>query len=204
MLEDNLSTIVDIDDDELLSEIESIRSGKYFPTSDPYTEKQDIARLQIGVERGLYEQSQLDAILKDMRASDAYKKLRKINKIRWELDHTPFGERDGLDDYGFHVFIGREEFADGDKNFVTLDVTGSISYLTLEQALDDLVSAVKKGRRVLLSKSPGMWECPKSRPYLASRTYLPFHVLQMIELQQKFEYNPEMAEFENPFKYQPE
>lgn len=189
----------------LLSEIESIRSGGYFPTCNPYTEKEGIARLQKGVERDLYTQDQLDTMLNVMRASDTYKRLRESHERTFHLDHTPFASsgNDGLEDYGFHVFVGREVFDDGHEVFVTLDAVAGTSYTTLNQALGDISSAAEKGRKVLLSKSPGRWECPPDRPSLAPRTYLPFDEAQMSELQQQFEANPKMFKVENPFNYQP-
>ena len=189
----------------LLSETELIISGGYFPTCNPYTEKEDIARLQKGVERDLYTQDQLDTRLYVMRASNTYQRLRKSHERRFQLDHTPFASRgkECLKDYGFHVFVGREVFDEGHEVLVTLDAVAGTSYDTLNQALKDISSAAEKGRRVLLSKSPGRWECPPGRPSLAPRTYLPFDETQMSELQQQFEANPKMLKVENPFNYQP-
>jgi len=189
----------------LLSETELIISGGYFPTCNPYTEKEDIARLQKGVERDLYTQDQLDTRLYIMRASNTYQRLRKSHERRFQLDHTPFASRgkESLKDYGFHVFVGREVFDDGHEVLVTLDAVAGTSYTTLNQALGEISSAAEKGRRVLLSKSPGRWECPPGRPSLAPRTYLPFDKDQMSELQQQFEANPKMFKVENPFNYQP-
>lgn len=62
-----------------------------------------------------------------------------------------------IDSLGYDMFIGREIFEDGHENFVTLNLhsMGSSSYLSLEQACDDLCIGVEKGERVLLYQSPG-------------------------------------------------
>jgi len=191
----------------LLDEIKLIKSGKYFITYDPYTEKADIVRLQEGVNRGLYTQDQLDSLLSEMKTSDTYLKLRNLYELIFMGDHTPFASiknrNNGLNDYGFHVFIGREIFDEGHECFVTLDVRGGTSYTTLDQAVGDLFRAVEKGRKVLLSKSPGRWVCPPNRPTLASRTYFPFNKFHIKEVKRKFEANPNMKNFDNPFNYQP-
>jgi hypothetical protein len=68
--------------------------------------------------------------------------------------NKPKEEINGL---GYDRFIGREIFEDGDENFVTLNLhsMGSGSYLSLEQACDDLCSGIESGERVLLYQSPG-------------------------------------------------
>jgi len=68
--------------------------------------------------------------------------------------NKPKEEIDGL---GYNQFIGREIFEDGDENFVTLNLhsMGSGSYLSLEQACDNLCRGVERGEKVLLYLSPG-------------------------------------------------
>lgn len=194
----------------ILDDINAIKSGKWFPTSDPYTEKEAMEILQIGVERGLYSQEELESTLSEMRNSQIFKNLRRNNEKHYNLDHTPFatgkkgGKKKGLEDYGFHLFIGREFFDNNQECFVTLDVIGSISYTGLNQAFGDLCRAVKKGRKVLLTKNPGGYEHnPNDRLSNASRTYEPLEDEDLKMLRKRFESDPEMKSFENPFTYQP-
>lgn len=65
--------------------------------------------------------------------------------------------KSGLESFGYDTFIGREVFEDGKEFVVTLDLHGggSISYTTLFQACKDLSEAVRTGKAVLLSRSPG-------------------------------------------------
>ncbi len=72
--------------------------------------------------------------------------------------------REEINGLGYDRFIGREIFEEGDENFVTLNLhsMGSGSYLSLEQACDDLCREVESGERVLLYQSPGQVG-PKTR-----------------------------------------
>jgi len=193
----------------ILSCFESMKKGQYFPTCNPYSEESDMTKLQMGVERGLYSQAELDNSLSEMRKSKMFKRLREIHEGTYNLDHTPFASREdrrnrhSLNDYGFHLFIGREVFDNGQEVFVTLD-NGSKSYIPLCAALEELCEAVKKGRKVPLTRSPGRFETDPDDPLsLASRTYEPFDGKQMATLKKRFLDNTEMQKFDNPFNYQP-
>ena len=193
----------------LLKEIDGIKDGRLFPTSDPYTEKEDMARLQKGVDESLYTKKQLDYTLRKMRKSDTYCLLRTLYKNQVDIDHTRFASKSTeLKDYGFHLFLGREVYGDGHEHFVKLEVVnvmlslGIIKYDTLDAVLEHLFSDTKKGRKILLSESPGKLECSQDKS-IGSRTYMPFSETQMLELYQRFIKNPEMEKFKNPFDYQP-
>lgn len=186
-----------------------VEKGEYFPGVDPYTEEESLGELQQGVTRGIITQGYLDEVLSQMRQSETYASLRSLHKRTYDFDHTPFAtntdgkRKNDLVDYGFHVFIGREIFEDH-EGFVTLDFCGSTSYSTFGQAFHDLCSAVKKDRKVLLSKSPGEYKKDPNNPLsLASRRYEPFNLVQMGHFKVRFQSDPELLMLENPFSYQP-
>jgi len=66
-------------------------------------------------------------------------------------------EEKEINSWGYDRFIGREILKNGFECFVTLNLhsLGSGSYLSLEQACDDLCLSMEKGERVLLYQSPG-------------------------------------------------
>lgn len=122
----------------------------------------------------------------------------------WRLRFIPFNQgkfpRRGINDYGRHIFLGRSVFDDGYYSFVTLTALGSASYMpNLETVLEDLCSAVREGRDVLLSISPGRDE-PKG---LAPRTYEPHSPEDLMRLRTLYSAIPEMKQFPDPFENQP-
>lgn len=179
----------------ILSEMEAMQKGTYFPTSNPYSEKQALELLQTGVEHGLYTQKELNDTMTTMKASKTYQKLRTLHEEIFQRDHTPFGSnKEHLNDYGAHLFVGRRVSSDKTEHFATLDYSGVTGYSGLNQAYHTICDAVKKERTILLSKSPGNDEVT---------TYEPFRPKEMQELQRRFEADPEMEGYTNPFEYQP-
>ena len=104
--------------------------------------------------------------------------------------------KDGLLDWGYDVFIGREIFEDGLEAFVTLPLQGrgASSYTSLVMACAELCNSIKDGKRVLLYQSPGQ---------VAEAKYRPFKPEQMALLQRLYSRREEMKRFPDPFDNQP-
>jgi hypothetical protein len=163
-----------------------------------------VKQLHLGIQRGFYSSEFLEKLLSEMRASNTYKKIKERTDYMFKLDHTPFARDDGLKDYGFHMFIGREVFEEGHEYIVTVSYGSSISGGSIDSATGDLIQGVSQQRKVLLTKSPGKWTYSGKGPPLASRTYLPFNEKDLEKIKRGFEANLLSKGLENPFNYQPQ
>ena len=107
----------------------------------------------------------------------------------------PQESNDGMIDWGYDVFIGREIFDDGLEAFVTLSLQdrGACSYTSLVVACEELCDSVREGKSVLLYQGPGQ----------AEAKYEPFKPEQMTLLQRLYAQKEEMKRFSNPFENQP-
>jgi hypothetical protein len=189
----------------LLDSFRLVKDGEYFPTCNPYNEDEDNRWLNELVERGFVSRTEMDETLKEMKKTEIYNRLKQSHLKTYILDHTPFARNgNGMNDFGYHVFIGREVFDEGHSNIVIVDALGSTSGGSLEGSFEEICDCVKKKRKVLLTKSPGRWVSPPGPYHLAPRTYVPFEAAELKQLSRKFEASAEMKGHENPFLYQPQ
>jgi len=140
-----------------------IKSGRWFPTADPYFEidPEDPMKVSLnhGIQRGLYKKEEVDRALDlQVKTSVAYKRVHDKSKHQFENDHTPFGKSEnGLKDFGFHIFIGRTPIDDKEDRIITIDFEYGIKNFgkDVSPLVPLLYEAVRKQRRVLFSRSPG-------------------------------------------------
>ncbi len=108
-----------------------------------------------------------------------------------------------LNSYGCENFMGLEVLPDGEERFVALNLhgLGTCNYTSLEIACMVLCAETRRGRKVLLFKSPG--NVASENP-TGETKYLPFKQEQMKALERMYESKIEMKTLPNPFLNQPE
>lgn len=112
-----------------------------------------------------------------------------------------------INSFGYDTFIGREIFKDRHESFVSLDFSdlSSVSCSSLDFMLYYLCDQVKKGKKVLLCKSPGekgptKHTSPTGDYIIAGRKYEPLKPEQMDSFKKMYGIEPEMKKFPSPFK----
>lgn len=179
----------------------SLEMGTLMPETDPYfkvdPEHSVMVSLLHGINRRFYTQKQVNQCLKAQKKEENHEYIisRDLEKGQFKLDHTSFAkklkgletQRPKLNDFGYHMFIGRTRVA-GKDCFVVIDHQNGIRSLDrLEDSVPILWEAVRKRRSVLLTQSPG-------------KGYEPLSDEQMIKLYDSyFAHNPRAVEFRDPF-----
>jgi hypothetical protein len=108
--------------------------------------------------------------------------------------------------FGYDSFIGREIFKDRHESFVSLDFSdlSAVSCSSLDFMLYYLCDQVKKGKKVLLCKSPGekgptKHASPTGEYIIAGRKYEPLKPEQMNYFRKMYRLETEMKRFPDPF-----
>jgi hypothetical protein len=143
--------------------LDRIKSGRWFPTADPYFEidPEDPIKVSLnhGIQRGLYSREEVDRILNlQVKTSVAYRRVSDEAKCKFENDHTPFAKSEkGLRDFGFHIFMGRTPIDGKEDRIITIDYEYGIKNFGKDASIlvPLLYEAVRKQRKVLFSRSPG-------------------------------------------------
>ncbi len=119
-------------------------------------------------------------------------------------------DKEGIVSYGYDIFFGRVIFEEGQEHFVSLNLHtgGSASFGSLETACEFFCNDVEKGKKILLSLSPGREEQRTRKDQwgeytLAARKYEPLKSEQMDLLQSMYASREEIKAFPNPFEHQP-